>query len=107
MRGLHGDGAKATLFCKEKVGPYPTNMFTCCRIGLPAMRVGIMEAKVAACLHPLDLHWASVSKEEARHRGGQPPLATQWHQAAHRACVTGGGKVVASSWLMDARSSQA
>ena len=57
----------------------PTNIFTRCRVGLPAARVGIMEAMVAACLHPSALQWASGSIQGARHRGDQPPLATQWH----------------------------
>ena len=62
---------------------------------------------VEAYLHPVALQWASGGNEVAQHRGGLPPLATQWHYIASRACVTGGGSVAASSWLLEAKTSEA
>ena len=46
-----------------KTKRYPANIFTCCRAGLPAARVGIVEAKVAALLHPVALQWATGRNE--------------------------------------------
>ena len=44
-----------------------------------AVGVGMVEGKVATYLHHLALQWASGSNEGARHRGSQPPPATQWY----------------------------
>ena len=59
--------------------PYPTNIFTHCRVAFPAARVSIMGAKVAICLHLLAFQWTFGSKEGAQHREEQTPIATQWH----------------------------
>ena len=63
----------------QSIFPNPTNVFTHCIVGLPVARIDIMEAKVAACLHPSALQLASGSNEGARHRGSQLPIATPWH----------------------------
>ena len=61
----------------------PTNIFWLCRVGLPMGRGGIVEAKEAAYSQFSALHWAAGSNKETRHRGSQPPLATQWHPYKH------------------------
>ena len=62
-----------------------------------AVTVGIVEAKVATYLQPVTLQWASGSNKGAQHRGDLPPLAIQ----------LSGGKVEASGWLVEARTSEA
>ena len=47
---------------------YPTNIFMCCRVGLPMARVDIMGDQVAAYVHPAALQCASGSDEGAQHR---------------------------------------
>ena len=53
--------------------------FSSCGVGLPASGVGTVEAKVPALLHSTALQWASGGHKGAQHKGGQPPLASQWH----------------------------
>ena len=53
---------------------YPYKHFMHCRVGLPAARVGLMEAKVVAYLHPAAFQWALQSwppSSKSRPRGGQ------------------------------------
>ncbi len=71
--------------------------FQPCRVGLPAVRVGTVEDEVAA----------SGQHEGARHRAGQPSIATQWQYSGSQLCVSGGGRVEASSWLLEAGNSEA
>ena len=56
---------------------------------------------------PIYIQWPPGRNEAARHRGGQPPPATQWYQAGSRLCASEGGIVEASGWLLVARSSEA
>ena len=54
-----------------------------------------MEAKVAAYLHPVGPQRPPGSNEGAWHRGGPPPIGTQWHEAGSQLCASGGGSVEA------------
>ena len=64
---------------------------------LPAARVGMLEAKV---IYIQQASSGPVSNERAWHRGGQPPLATKWHETGRRQS----GSI---KWLFDVRTSEA
>ena len=49
---------------------YPTNMFSRCRVGLPAARVGMVEVKMATYLHLSALQWPFGSNKGAQHSEG-------------------------------------
>ena len=66
-------------------------------------RVGTVQAKVAAELHPAALQGVSGGHEGVR----QPSLATQWHQAENQLCASEGGRVESSGWLLEARTTEA
>ena len=42
----------------------PYKKFSCCGVGLPAAKVGIVEAKEATYLHPAALQWPQVGMRE-------------------------------------------
>ncbi len=56
---------------------YPTNIFVCIRVCLPAARVGTVEDEVATYLHSAALQRASGGHAGGWHRGGQPLLSRQ------------------------------
>ena len=70
----------------------PYKHFTRCRVGLPAARVGIMEAKLAACLHPSALQWASGSNEglSTEQISCKPSLCHWWRQSGGIKLAIGG-----------------
>ncbi len=107
----------AYLFCHDStwdkmvlnfelwIHKHRAHIFMCCRVSLQAPRIGILEAKLAAYLHPVALQWAYGSNERVQHRGSISPPATQWPEVASWACATGGGSVEASGLLLEARTS--
>ena len=76
---------KVSITCPRAAaeGHYPKTFLlsAMCIYGLPAAKVGIVRAKVAAYLHPAALQLAWGRNEGARHRGRLPPIASQWHSA--------------------------
>ncbi len=88
-------------------GKLPYKHFTRCRVGILTAIAGIVEAEMATYLHPAALQWAPGSNSGAQHTGDLPPLTTQWHEVGSRSCATCGGKMVASIWQLEARTSQA
>ena len=69
------------ITCLVDLGPTyghdPTNIFLCCRVGLPAASGGIVATGVATYLQPAVCWQTAGHHEDGRHRGGQLPLSSQ------------------------------